>query len=109
MSYIKRALSNILKTRIASSKCLMLTGARQVGKSTLIKHEFSSYNRATFDDSLTRLQAREEPNLFFLNNPCPLFIAEVQKESSILEEIKMRADDSDKRDTRLYMQRRRDL
>ncbi len=97
MSYIKRALSNILKTRIASSKCLMLTGARQVGKSTLIKHEFSSYNRATFDDSLTRLQAREEPNLFFLNNPCPLFIAEVQKESSILEEIKMRADDSDKR------------
>ncbi len=97
MSYIKRALSDILITRIDSSKCLMLTGARQVGKSTLIKHEFSSYNRATFDDSLTRLQAREEPNLFFLNNPCPLFIAEVQKESSILEEIKMRADDSDKR------------
>jgi len=97
MSYIKRALSNILKTRIASSKCLMLTGARQVGKSTLIKREFSSYNRASFDDSLTRLQAREEPNLFFLNNPCPLFIDEVQKECSILEEIKIRADDSDKR------------
>lgn len=97
MSYIKRALSNILKTRIASGKCLMLTGARQVGKSTLIKREFSSYNRASFDDSLTRLQAREEPNLFFLNNPCPLFIDEVQKECSILEEIKIRADDSDKR------------
>lgn len=34
------------------------------------------------------MQAREEPKLFFLNNPCPLFIDEVQKEGSVLEEIK---------------------
>lgn len=66
-------------------------------KITLIKHEFTEYNRANFDDKLTRLQAREEPKLFFLNNPCPLFIDEVQKESEILEEIKKIVDDSDER------------
>lgn len=64
---------------------------------TLVKHEFSEYNRANFDDRLTRLQAKEEPKLFFLNHPCPLFIDEVQKENSILEDIKLIVDESDER------------
>ena len=97
MVYIERAIQKILKERVRSSKCLLLTGARQVGKSTILMHEFQDYNRVTFDDRLARLQAREEPNLFFLNNPCPLFIDEVQKENSILEEIKLRVDASEKR------------
>lgn len=97
MTYIKRAITPILKARNKTSKCLLLTGARQVGKSTLIKHIFQNYNRVNFDDQLTRIQAKEEPKLFFLNNPCPLFIDEVQKESSILEEIKLKVDESEKR------------
>jgi hypothetical protein len=97
MSYIERAITPILKKRTATSKCTLLTGARQIGKSTLVRHEFPEYNKVNFDDRLTRLQAREEPKLFFFNNPCPLFIDEVQKESSILEEIKLIADESDAR------------
>lgn len=85
------------KKRVSTSKCTLITGARQVGKSTLVKHEFPNYNRANFDDKLTRLQAKDEPKLFFLNNPCPLFIDEVQKENSILEDIKLKADESDER------------
>lgn len=95
--YIERAITPILKERVKHSKCLFLTGARQVGKSTVLTHEFEGYNRANFDDRLTRFQAKEEPGLFFLNNPMPLFIDEVQKESSILEEIKLRVDASDER------------
>ena len=97
MSYIERAITSTLKKRVKESKCTLVTGARQIGKSTLIKHEFPEYNRANFDDRLTRLQAKEEPKLFFLNNPCPLFIDEVQKENSVLEEIKLIVDDSDER------------
>lgn len=97
MSYIERAITDVLKTRAKTSKCLLLTGARQTGKSTVIKHEFADYNRANFDDRLTRLQAEEEPRLFFLNNPCPLFIDEVQKASSILEDIKLIVDESEER------------
>ena len=97
MAYIERAITSVLKSKVSSSKCLLLTGARQVGKSTIIKHVFPEYNRADFDDRLTRLQAREEPKLFFMNNPRPLFIDEVQKENSILEEIKLIVDNSDER------------
>ena len=97
MTYIERAITPVLKQRVAASKCLLLTGARQVGKSTLVNHVFSGFNKANFDDRLTRLQAKEEPGLFFLNNPRPLFIDEVQKENSILEEIKKLVDGSDSR------------
>lgn len=97
MAYIERAITPILKKRVQNSKCMLVTGARQIGKTTLIKHDFPDYNRANFDDKLTRLQAREEPKLFFLNNPCPLFIDEVQKENNVLEEIKLLVDESDER------------
>lgn len=97
MAYIQRAITPILKKRISTTKCTLITGARQVGKSTLIMHEFPEYNRVNFDDKLTRLQAKEEPKLFFLNNPCPLFIDEVQKENRILEDIKLKVDESDER------------
>ena len=97
MAYIHRAFTETLKNRVQYSKCTLVIGARQVGKSTLIRHEFTNYNRADFDDYLTRLQAKEEPKLFFLNNPSPLFIAEVQKEPAILEEIKRIVDESNDR------------
>ncbi len=97
MKYIKRAITPILKNRVENSKCLLLVGARQVGKSTLLGHEFEKYNKVSFDNKLDRIQAKEEPKLFFLNNPCPLFIDEVQKENSILEEIKIKVDGSDEK------------
>lgn len=97
MNYINRAIAPVLKSRIKGSKCLLLTGARQIGKSTLLMHEFPNYNKVSFDDRLMRLQAKEEPKLFFLNNPCPLFIGEVQKENSILEDIKAKVDSMDER------------
>lgn len=97
MAYIERAITPVLKKRVETSKCSLVLGARQVGKSTLIKHEFNDFHTANFDDRLTRLQAHDEPKLFFLNNPCPLFIDEVQKESSVLEEIKIISDNSEER------------
>lgn len=97
MKYIVRSIEPVLQRRVSTSKCLLLTGARQVGKSTILRHLFPEYNTVTFDDRAERLQAREEPGLFFLNHPCPLLIDEVQKEASILEQIKMRVDASDDR------------
>lgn len=97
MAYIHRAITPVLKKRVSESKCLLITGARQVGKSTLVKHVFPEYHAASFDDRLTRLQAREEPKLFFMNNPRPLFIDEVQKENGILEDIKLIVDGSEDR------------
>ena len=49
MAYIDRAITSLLKKRVSTSKCLLLTGARQVGKSTLVKHVFPAYHRASYE------------------------------------------------------------
>ena len=95
--YIKRAISDVLRNRAKSAKVVLVCGARQVGKSTVISHVFNDYNSVSFDSRQDRLQAREEPALFFMNNAMPLVIDEVQKEPSVLEEIKLRVDASDER------------
>ena len=43
MSYIERAITPILKKRVKSSKCVLITGARQVGKTYILK-EFGKEN-----------------------------------------------------------------
>jgi predicted AAA+ superfamily ATPase len=97
MAYIERAITGVLQKRFQTSKCVLVTGARQIGKSTVVRHVFPDMNRTSFDDRLTRMQAKEEPRLFFLNHPCPLFIDEIQKENSILEDIKQIVDESEER------------
>ncbi len=97
MALIKRAITEVLHNRVSNSKVLLLTGPRQVGKSTLLKHEYDNYHYVTFDNDLIRAQARDEQGLFFLNNPTPLIIDEVQKEASILNGIKLRVDASNER------------
>lgn len=97
MTFIKRAITDVLHNRVSNSKVLLLTGPRQVGKSTLLKHEYDNYHYVTFDNDLIRVQARDEQGLFFLNNPTPLIIDEVQKEASILNGIKLRVDASNER------------
>ena len=57
----------------------------------MLQHLFPDYHYVSFDDRRERLQAREEPALFFMNHPAPVIIDEVQKEGDILEEIKLRA------------------
>lgn len=97
MSYIERAITPVIKKRMQTSKCILLTGARQVGKTTLIEKKYPNYSKVSFDDRRTRRLVREDPDLFFKNNPGLLFIDEVQKESSVLEDIKIRVDNSDDR------------
>ena len=41
MYSIKRNIEDVIKQRSANNKAILLTGPRQVGKSTLFKHLFS--------------------------------------------------------------------
>ena len=95
MYSIRRHIEPIAEKRAKNSKAILLTGPRQVGKSTLFKHIFSSSNQVTFDDDLMLAQATDDPGLFMLNNPCPLMIDEVQKCPSIFNRIKMILDNTD--------------
>ena len=96
MYSIKRHIENVVERRSQNSKAILLTGPRQVGKSTLYKHLFSNVNQVTFDDDLLLAQAEEDMNLFLLNNRCPLMIDEVQKCPSIFNKLKIILDNTDK-------------
>lgn len=96
MYSIKRHIEPVVARRAKNSKAILLTGPRQVGKSTLFKHLFSDVNQVTFDDDLLLAQAAEDVGLFLLNNPCPLMIDEVQKCPSIFNRLKIILDNTDK-------------
>ena len=96
MYSIKRHIEPIVKRRAQNSKAILLTGPRQVGKSTLFKHLFSNVNQVTFDDDLLLAQATDDPGLFLLNNPTPLMIDEVQKCPSLFNRLKMVLDNTEK-------------
>ena len=97
MYSIKRHIEPVLERRAKNAKAVLLTGPRQVGKSTLFKHLFQNVGQVTFDDDLLLAQATEDVGLFLLNNPCPLMIDEVQRCPSIFHRVKMILDNTDER------------
>ena len=95
MYSIKRHIEEVVRRRAKNSKAILLTGPRQVGKSTLFRYLFNKVNQVTFDDDLLLAQAEEDMNLFLLNNPAPLMIDEVQKCPSVFNKLKIVLDNTD--------------
>ena len=98
--YITREIESTLERILPQFKVVLVTGARQVGKTTLIKHMFADhYNYVTLDDMRALDLAKNDPALFFRQNPTPLIIDEVQYAPEIFRQIKLAADKSDERGT----------
>lgn len=92
MYSIKRHILPVLKKRFQNNKVISLTGARQVGKSTLCEYLFNNVKRISFDDKLVRLTAQEDEAGFLSKQNVPLFIDEAQKLPTIFEAIKDKID-----------------
>lgn len=97
MSYIKRHIEQSLLKANKSFKALLVTGSRQVGKSTLLKEVFPDHNYITFDNPLLLSQAQNEPGMFFLNNRCPITLDEVQYIQELFPYIKIECDKSNEK------------
>ncbi len=93
--YIKRNIEQVLLKRAKSSRCILVTGARQVGKSTLLKTMYPNVRYVTFDDKLLLSAAIEDPKLFLKNLPKPSIIDEVQYASELFPYIKIECDKPD--------------
>ncbi len=75
--------------RIAKRKpVLVLTGARQVGKSTMLKEIYSGIRYVTLNRPLVRQSAKENPSLFFETNKPPVVVDEIQKAAELFDYIK---------------------
>ena len=93
--YIPRTVEQpILKT----SRCfpvLLVTGARQVGKTTLLRYLGEQERRyVTLDDPMVLNLARQDPALFMQRFPAPVLIDEIQYAPELLPYIKMVVDDN---------------
>lgn len=90
--YIPRHLHKTLKTLMQQFPAVLVTGPRQVGKSTLLQHTAKDYAYASFDDPLLLAQAKEEPRLFLLNHPEKVILDEVQYAPELFSLLKLAID-----------------
>jgi hypothetical protein len=99
--YYERTLSDIVKKATQSFKVVLITGPRQVGKSTLLTNLAEPERKKVSLDDLDILAlAKNDPNLFFQTYQPPLLIDEVQKAPELLLYIKKIVDETN--DTGLF-------
>ena len=69
MAYIHRSIEDLVVNTDKTFKCILVTGARQTGKSTMIKKLFGDRKYVTFDDPFIEEQAKNNPDMFMALNP----------------------------------------
>ena len=80
-----------------SFRVLVVTGPRQVGKTTLLESMMpANMMRVSLDDEALRREAKENPKIFLETYRPPLFIDEVQYAPELFPYIKMKVDAEDK-------------
>jgi len=97
MSYINRNIEATINKAAKIFSTVLITGARQVGKTTLLKHITSDIPYLTLDDPILLQSALEEAGNFFKITPPPLIIDEIQYAPNLFSYIKMIVDDSGKK------------
>jgi uncharacterized protein len=91
--YVNRTLEGFFKEAGKQFPVLLVTGARQVGKTTFLRHLTKKPRiYVTLDDPLVLSLAREDPALFMQRFPPPVLIDEIQYATKLLPHIKMRVD-----------------
>ena len=84
---IKRTIKQEILRSLKAKPVTLVTGARQVGKSTLcyeIRDELG-YGYVSLDDPRERKLAKEDPELFLSLHPAPLILDEVQYVPELFE------------------------
>ncbi len=97
MQYIKRELERKFLHMSSFFKVVLVTGARQVGKTTMLKHLAQGQERTyvSLDNAMARTLAQTDPVLFFQTYKPPIIIDEVQKAPVLFEQIKVMCEDSE--------------
>ncbi len=97
MNYHRRLIEAKLRAFFRSFSCTLLTGARQVGKSTTLQQLFGDSCRTfVFDPVQDLYGVKPDPDLFLRNNPPPLILDEIQYVPELVPALK-RAVDSNRR------------
>ena len=92
--YIKRHIEAVLVDLLEQYPCVVISGPRQVGKSTMTEHipNADKYKFITLDDDELRALALTDPKLFMQLYPPPICIDEIQKAPNLFSFIKIHCD-----------------
>lgn len=90
--YIRRLLTPFIKKLLGQFPAILLSGARQSGKSTLLQKNFPDYTYVTLDDLQARDMAKNDPQLFLDFYKAPVIIDEIQNVPDLLSYIKIQID-----------------
>ena len=92
MLYLNRLLSAAFDRGRKAFPAVLVTGPRQSGKSTFLRHAASDAAYVSFDDPLERAFAREDPNGLLDRFAGPVVLDEIQYVPELLPYLKMRID-----------------
>ncbi|HIY82964.1 MAG TPA: ATP-binding protein [Candidatus Rubneribacter avistercoris] len=96
MEYIPREIEPLVDSVADEYAALLVTGPRQVGKSTLLHHVIEerglALEQVTLDDLATRQLALNDPTMFFQLHEPPVLIDEVQYAPGLFIEMKKMID-----------------
>jgi hypothetical protein len=92
--YIKRHIEDAVLRRAKAKGAVVITGARQTGKTTLVETLKPDIPKVTLDDLPTRRRAIDTPSAFFDVSPPPVFVDEVQYAPDLFSYIKILLDTS---------------
>jgi len=95
MEYISRHAERKFIKMSSFFKAVLVTGARQVGKTTMLRHLANGQNRTyvTLDNLMARNLAKTDPVLFFQTYKPPIIIDEVQYAPELFSQIKIICDE----------------
>lgn len=94
MKYISRNLESVVNQLTKEYPVVLLTGPRQVGKTTMLKKLMENTNRGyvSLDDLNARNLAKSDPELFLQLHKPPILIDEVQYAPELFTYIKVHVD-----------------
>jgi hypothetical protein len=97
MQYIHRTLERKFLHMNTFFKVILVTGARQVGKTTMLRRLAEGWNRTyvTLDNMLARDLAKKDPALFFQTYKPPIIIDEVQYAPELFGQIKLLCEENE--------------
>lgn len=90
--YIRRHAEKTVDTVARMFGAVLVTGPRQVGKTTLLKECCDDISYISMDDPIQLAQAQESPMTFVSDNHYPVFIDEIQKAPNLFPLLKMNID-----------------
>jgi len=90
--WIKRDITDLIIKLSTERPSLLLTGARQTGKSSLLNRLFSEYPYISLDEPLAARQASESGGFFLDSHGTPLVIDEIQYAPELFRHIKIHID-----------------